>query len=292
MTHFLFVDESGHDRKASPYEVLAGVAIEDRDVWNLIQAVQRAEIECFGTRYSQGTRELKAKRLLKTKTFRLAGLGPTFEAAERTRLARECLEAGAGASRQHLAALAQAKLAFVTRVLEICADFRCRAFAIIIDKSAPRPADNDMLRRDYAFLFERFFYFLEDIGPGAIGAVVFDELEKSRSHLLVGQMYAYFEQTAKGRQRAGQVIPEPFFVHSDLTTGVQIVDLVAYLVSWGFRITGMDQPKRAELEPFVQQVCALRHKAVRAVGDAVDFEIWSFYFIRDLRPGSERGCDQ
>jgi Protein of unknown function (DUF3800) len=149
-----------------------------------------------------------------------------------------------------------------------------------------------MLRRDYAFLFERFFYFLEDIGPTAMGAVVFDELERSRSHLLVGQMYAYFERTAKGQQRAGQVIPEPFFVHSDLTTGIQLVDLLAYVVSWGFRaIREMTEPARPELDGLVRQACGLRHRAVRTVGENPEFGIWSFHYIRDLRPVGERGCE-
>jgi hypothetical protein len=36
MAWVLFIDESGHDRKASPYEVLAGIAVRDRDLWPLI----------------------------------------------------------------------------------------------------------------------------------------------------------------------------------------------------------------------------------------------------------------
>lgn len=39
MSYFLFVDESGQDRKESPYEVLAGVAVKDSEMWNLIQKV-------------------------------------------------------------------------------------------------------------------------------------------------------------------------------------------------------------------------------------------------------------
>jgi len=44
----LFIDESGHDHKAAPYEVLAGVAIRERDLWNLIQANRNAELEFLG----------------------------------------------------------------------------------------------------------------------------------------------------------------------------------------------------------------------------------------------------
>jgi len=32
MAYFLFVDESGHDQGESPYEVLGGIAVEDRDL--------------------------------------------------------------------------------------------------------------------------------------------------------------------------------------------------------------------------------------------------------------------
>ena len=48
---------------------------------------------------------------------------------------------------------------------------------------------------------------------------------------------------AVGRHRASRIIPEPFFAHSDLTTGVQIADLVAYVISWGFRTPRMIKPR-------------------------------------------------
>ena len=54
MAWFLFIDESGHDRSASPYEVLAGVAIQDRTVREVIDQLHQAEIRSFGRRYSDG----------------------------------------------------------------------------------------------------------------------------------------------------------------------------------------------------------------------------------------------
>ena len=59
--------------------------------------------------------------------------------------------------------------------------------------------------------------------------VVFDEIEKSKSHLLIDQMHRYFRDTAVGRLRADRIVPEPFFVHSELTTGVRLADLVRTL---------------------------------------------------------------
>jgi len=282
MAYFLFVDESGQDHCESPCEVLAGVAVEDRDLWNLVQSLQEAEVRHFGIRYSEGERELKARKLLKTKTYKQAALVPLFSAEERRGLAKSALEAGEAAGRHELTALAQAKLAYASDVLELCARYRCKAFASIVDKDSPRPSPNH-LRKDYAYLFERFFYFLEDKETVPSGIIVFDELEKSQSHVLLDQMDRYFKSTAKGRQRSNQIIPEPFFVHSDLTTGIQLADLIAYIVSWGIRIGGMKQPVRSELIGLAEQVSGLRYTTTREVDGIPNYRIWGFAVINDLR---------
>jgi hypothetical protein len=62
LAFFLFVGESGQDYRESPYEVLAGIAVEDRDLWSLVTALQDAEVRIFGRRYSSEGRELKAKK--------------------------------------------------------------------------------------------------------------------------------------------------------------------------------------------------------------------------------------
>jgi len=295
MSCLLFLDESGVDQHDSPYEVLAGVAIQDQHLWNLICRIQEAEIEHFGRRVTSEALELKGKALLKRKTFRLAAQLPPIETSERSRLAESCLEKGlrakgrataSGATHSELTALAQAKLAFVNRIFELCGSHYVKAFASIVPKSAPRPAGG-FLRKDYAYLFERFFYFLEDSRPGDLGLVIFDELERSQCHLLINQMSLYFRTTAKGRLRAARVIPEPFFVHSELTTLIQISDLVAYITAWGIRFGTMSEPRREELGPLGEMVCELRYRTRRL--DQADFPIWSFTVIEDLRPREERG---
>lgn len=72
MACFLFIDESGQDHHDSPYEVLAGVSIRDKDLWNLIREVHELEQDCFGRRYREDRHEIKAMKFLKKKTFRLA----------------------------------------------------------------------------------------------------------------------------------------------------------------------------------------------------------------------------
>jgi hypothetical protein len=288
MAFFLFVDESGLDRRESPCEVLAGISVEDRDLWNLIDAINDAEERILGMRYGRQRGEFKGKTFLKKKVFRQAVQLPMFEADQRRELSRGCLERGDSAGRDQITALAQAKLAFVQEVFDLCARYHCQAFASIVTADAPRPLAT-VLRKDYAFLFERFFYYLEDRGPTVQGAVVFDELERAQSNVLLGQMEEYFLHTARGRIRSRQVIPQPFFVHSDLTTLIQVSDLLAYTISWGFRLTGtLDVPAREELKPFADQVAALRYSTTRDVGGNPQFTVWSFAVIRDLRGWEDR----
>lgn len=287
MSYLLFLDESGHDLRKSPYEVLAGVCVEDRDLWNLICNVQDAETEFFGMRIAPGVLELKGRKLLKTKTFRLAGGESELSPGERRDLARSCLEKQGTATRKELAALGQAKLAFVDYVLELCGKHRAKAFASIVDREAQRP-EGDFLRKDYSYLFERYYHFLEDKTHSNMGIVVLDELETAQAHLLVEQMGQYFRNTRKGKTRASLIIPEPFFVHSHLTTAIQLADIVAYIVAWGVRLAPMTRPAREELQPFAERVLDLRFSTIREDGGGEQHRTWSFVPLDDLRPKEER----
>jgi len=40
MSWLLFLDESGHDHKTTPYEVRGGVAIHAGELWPFVRAVQ------------------------------------------------------------------------------------------------------------------------------------------------------------------------------------------------------------------------------------------------------------
>ena len=92
MSWALFIDESGQDQRNSPYEVLAGIAVEDRQIWRLIRQLSDAQECIFGMRLFQAYgQEAKAKELLKRKTFKHAAQLPPFEPPARARLAREIL---------------------------------------------------------------------------------------------------------------------------------------------------------------------------------------------------------
>ena len=294
----LFVDESGHDRMEAPYEVLAGAAIRECDLWNLIQAIRNAELEFFGTKMAAVGLELKGRTLLKRKTFRLASEGPPIPADDSRELVRRLLRKGWQVKQgiaaepvkyDELVAYGQAVVAFVQRVFALSARFRVTTFAAMVSKDAPRHADPSFLRKDYSYLFERFFYFLEDTSPNEMGLVVFDELEKAKSRILLDQLERYFLETETGYRRSARVIPEPFFVHSDLTTVVQIADLSAYCLNWGLRLKNMQEPVRPEVQALARLVYDLRY--VGKHWDELTLQEWPLYgifYLDDLRPHREK----
>jgi hypothetical protein len=293
MAYLLFIDECGQDHRYTPYEVLAGVAIHDSSLWQLIVEIKDRERYYFGDYYTTQEKELKATKILKRKVIRHSKQLSEIDSDLIPDLSQACLKNGSRSTKTEITALAQAKLLFIDDVLKICLKYRAKVFASIINYRNPEPrlpiddfSQLDYLRKDYAYLFERFFYFLEDENrqnkSDDMGIVIFDELEKSKSHILHDQMSAYFNNTYKGRERSKFIIPEPFFVHSDLTTGIFIADIVAYCLAFNFRLEFMVEPKRLDLDGFVSQICEMRYLAKRLIPSINKYEpseIWSITVI-------------
>jgi hypothetical protein len=91
--------------------------------------------------------------------------------------------------------------------------------------------------------------------------------------------------------RSSRVLPEPMFVHSDLTSLIQVADLIVYIISWGIRIKGMERQSRPELADLAEAVRSLRYRTF-VENDGGLRERWSFAFIDDLRPLGERRAEQ
>lgn len=285
----LFIDESGHDHHEMPCEVLAGVAVAEDNLWNLVKAVRAAEKDYFGD-YLRNLRktEVKAKVLLKRKRFRSAERKVRIADGDLAALAYAALANGDAAGEPQLVAYSRQVLAFVHEVLNIAARHSVQVFASVVDINAPRP-EPGMLRKDYVYLFERYFYYLETLPPRARGLVVFDELEKSQSHVLIQQMAKYFLGTQTGRYRSSRVVPEPFFVHSDLTTGVFLADLTAYILGWGWRLGRMPQAARPELEAYADKLHEMQFQGQRPRLDgAGSIPLHGICYLDDLRGKKDR----
>lgn len=287
----LFVDESGTDHRQTPYEVLAGVAIPIRDLWNLIQAIRSAERDTFGLTLSQAGIEMKGSKLLDRKVFSFAGQAHPLPADHRRELCREFLLKGvreqAGGPREprtrnEFTAYGQSCLAFTEQVLTLCSQYRAKVFASVVSPAACLAADAGILRRDYVVLFRRYANYVRSLGEDKAGVIIFDELDKRQSAQLLQQMSNYFLRSAEGRVNSSVVVPEPFFVHSDLTTAIGLADLMAYILNWGFRLPRMTEPRREEIRPFADLVYSISYRGSYAMEDETQRILYGICYIEDL----------
>jgi hypothetical protein len=135
-----------------------------------------------------------------------------------------------------------------------------------------------MLRKDLVFLLERYFYFLQL--EREMGLLVMDGSEKQADRKLVRRIESYFTRTMVGPQRAQWIVPVPMFVESDMAYGVQVADLCIYCLNWGWRLPGMTEPTRPEIEPFAW---LLEHIIWRGEGcrDGKVFKTYGTFYVSD-----------
>jgi hypothetical protein len=297
-----FIDESGIDRSTSPYEVLAAVSIREDKLWEFIKAEHQLEENYFGSRLSNHRAELKGSKLLSKKRFRFAQQQVQLAEGEQIGLARSLLSKGflsvetgrpSQPSAKELTAFGRSSIQFVDGLLDVAAAFDIKVFAAMVEPTAPRPITKSMLRKDYVYLFERIYYSLEDLGGSDQGLIVFDELEKAMARLLIDQVGNYFTKSSKGKERSKRIVPEPFFVHSDLTTLIQLADIVAYIVNWGFRAgTKMTRSIRTELVPYAQKIAGMQYRRLRTDASGNQHMTFGIICLDDLRGADDRATVQ
>jgi Protein of unknown function (DUF3800) len=239
MTWLLFLDESGHDHKTMPLEVRGGVAIHVSKLWNFIQGWQRLEQSSFGAYLHEFGSEAKGYKLLDRDRLRWAIQSPMMPEADRRKYSRSFLQKGVSKiapTKIEFSAYGQACLEMARGVFDLLIGNDAKLFACAIPRGIRPPADfkqEDFLRKDHVFLFERYFYFLE--AQAQHGLLVMDESEKKLDKSFVDRMESYFTRTATGRNRTYWIVPAPLFVSSDMTYAVQAADVCLYAINWGFR---------------------------------------------------------
>jgi hypothetical protein len=241
MSYLLFMDESGHDHNNMPLEVRGGVAIELSKLWSFQQAWKNLEYECFGTELSKFGKELKGSNLLNRKKFKFASRPEEVGKALIAKEARTFLETSQLMQPLNplgMKAYGLAGLHFVDGVFDLLSAHDARIFATSIPKGMHDKKNllkETHLRKDYAFLIERFYYFLE--ANDKDGMLVLDETDRTDDRRFINRIGRYFRSTNPGKQRSRRVFPIPFFVASDMSVGVQAADIVLYCLNWGFRKT-------------------------------------------------------
>jgi len=251
MSWLLFLDESGYDHKTTPYEVRGGICLHASRLWPFVQAMHRLELECFGCRLSLYGKELKGSTLLDKKRIKFACQQETMEDESRRKNARSFLTKGLEKKKPNLeefSAYGQSCLEMARGVMQLLYDSEAVIFAAAIPRNTVKPPTiqaEEYLRKDQVFLFERFFYFLEEKKDH--GLIVFDETDKTSDQQFVERIERYFTKTANGRYRTSWIVPAPFFVSSDMALPIQAADICIYCINWGFRIPSMQATSRPEI---------------------------------------------
>lgn len=242
MSWLFFMDESGHDHRNMPYEVRGGIALHAAKLWPFIQAWRRLELDTYGTELSQYSKEIKGSKLLDKDRLKWARQDVDMPDEERRKHCRAFLTKGLQKrppARDEFTAYGQASARMAEGIFELLLNHKAMLFACAIPRHVTRPAEFSSevyLRKDHVFLFERYFYFLEE--NNEYGLVVMDESDKQEDRRFVRRMHNYFQKTATGRYRTARIVPAPFFVASDMAIPVQAADLCIYAVNWGFRLPG------------------------------------------------------
>jgi hypothetical protein len=286
MSYLLFLDESGHDHKGTPYEVRGGIAIHDSKLWSFIQAVQNLEHSAFGGLLHQYKTEVKGRRILAKERFEWAQQEPIMDDQARRKHCISFLNKDV----QHLkpsyiefAAYGQACLMMARGIFDLIRSHDAVMFASAIPHVA-RPSTyeaKEFLRKDQVFLLERYFYFLE--GKKEYGLLVMDETEKTMDRKFVRQMEMYFTKTNTGRIRTTRIVPIPFFVSSDMACAVQAADVCIYCINWGFRLPqfGMDAQTRPEIQAeFAQLIGKLQFRG-EGSKEGETFQTYGIVYVSD-----------
>ena len=267
MTWLFFIDESGHDHKAMPYEVRGGIALHVEHLWPFVQNVQSLELDCFGCQLHDFGKEIKGSTLIDRKRYKFAGQKEEFQDEDRRRLCRSFLVKGrrhARPNRDEFTAYGQACVQMAQKIFALLRKHGAVLLASAIPRGVVKPPNyglDDYLRKDVIFFLERFFYFLEK--EREHGILVMDETNKHEDRKLAVKMERYFTKTERGRHRTAWIVPTPFFVSSDMTYAIQAADICIYCINWGFRLPsrGMDAERRDEIASmFGPAVAALQFR--------------------------------
>lgn len=254
MSVLLFLDESGHDHKNAPYEVRGGIALDDDRLWPFVREMKSLEESCFGDYLHRYKTEVKGHRLLDKNRFMWAAQDARLDDVARRKYALGFLNKGVekkSPTRQEFTAYGQACLEMARGIFQLLRSHQARLFSAVIPRSVKKPDTfeaEEFLRKDFVYLLERFFYYLEL--KNQMGLLVMDQTDQTEDRRFVRRLERYFSATQTGRYRTARIVPSPFFVASDMTYPIQAADVCIYCVNHGFRLVpqGMDADVRPEIQ--------------------------------------------
>lgn len=263
-----FIDESGYEDELTPYKVLAAVSISEKALGTFhldYIDLKREILDWTDREIFDPKKEIHAHRFLAKQYF----------------THRNKIEKG------------QKHIRFVESTVELLTAYDSHTFAIVISKDAPEQSDPHYLRKDYSYLFERFAENIrylrscDDRFQNEVAIIIHDSKDIPYSKRLIQQMQEYFSGTGKGISRSEYLCPFPFFSISHLTPFIEIVDLAAYCINWGYRSGPINLKTRKEIEHLGQMFGDLQI-SIDVMRSGKYVKLYGIHFIDDLRPRSEK----
>ncbi|MDD5008944.1 MAG: DUF3800 domain-containing protein [Syntrophorhabdaceae bacterium] len=94
-------------------------------------------------------------------------------------------------------------------------------------------ADVNELERPFFFLFERIDEFMKENHPGLMAKIIFDDRGAQANKRISASVSNFFHKCSAGK-RCDTIIKVPFFAISTENVGLQIADIVAYILGCSF----------------------------------------------------------
>ena len=281
MSWLLFLDEPGDQQADLPYGVLTGLAVEDAQVWPLARRLIDAQEQFFGRQVTGADHAaFDAASLLGPEVYRASQRLPELDWQDILRQANPNRGGPGPDPLEAEVALARAKIAYCEYALALAKDYGATAFVILIPRELLALQFNRKLRKDYAYLFERFYYFLTSKGRDEFGIFVKAQHVVGRKYVGVENIEEYFARTTNGRVRAQRIIPTPLYADGTLGILSSLANIVSYGSSWTIRLPGMSQPVRPEMDRLATLCGDMRFHYNTPNGK----KDWSFKFIASLDP--------
>jgi len=199
-----FVDESWQTTKDNKFKVgvLSAIQIKSHDFNECSQHIYNLKARHLG--FNAGDIEIKGRSILRAYLFKLESKGiPSRE----LNLARDIISYA-----ESLGTKIFASVVFSEQEV----DLAC--------------ANVDALERPFFFLFERIDLFMKENYPGLIAKVTFDDRGIRFNKTLSKSVSNFSHKSSTGRL-FDNILNVPFFAISSENVGIQIADMVAYILA-------------------------------------------------------------
>lgn len=196
----VFIDESGHPRPGDPTSrpVLLAACVKESDAGHLFRSL-------FALQRST-----------------LSGMGPLTKEEEEGK-------ASVFMNRHAITKHVQ-KRAYAEGFFEMVNDADVTVFAIVMERPEKAPYEGpELLQCHHRYLFDRIERFMAQEHPNHMALPIYDALDPGSTRIFAASFNSFMSKSNAGRAMQ-HIVPNPLFVDSALTPGIQIADRLAYVL--------------------------------------------------------------